>query len=76
MSQKTYHRIAVGWVKQNRNGGDYVSATTKSKDSTLQVFVRDDTGKEIEISNFAMMWNNNKKKDTHPDVHFVFTTED
>lgn len=74
MSNSNYHRIAVGWVKKNKSNADYVSATTQSKDSKLKLFAQLEDGSTVEVTNFAMLWNQNKKQDNHPDVHFVFTT--
>lgn len=70
-----YQRIAVGWVKKNKNNSDYVSATTQSKDSKIKLYAELEDGSKVEVTNFAMLWNQNKQKDNHPDVHFVFTTD-
>lgn len=72
---KKYCNFASGWLKRTSNGGEYVSASVgdRSDIATLKATLKD--GTEIDISSFAMFFNQNKKKDSHPDVNFTFTVE-
>jgi hypothetical protein len=76
-----YHEIAVGWLKQSAAKGEYVSAVTakgnpkSGKPSVSKFTVEFDNGEKLDITNFAMFFNENKKSEKAPDVQFVITTD-
>ena len=76
-----YHEIAVGWLKQSATKGEYVSAVTakgnpkNGKPAVSKFTIEFDNGEKLDITNFAMFFNENKKSEKAPDVQFVVTTE-
>jgi hypothetical protein len=77
-----YHEIAVGWLKQSKTKGEYVSAVTakgnekNGKPGVKSFIIEFDNGETLNINNFAMFFNENKKSEKAPDVQFVVTTEE
>lgn len=77
-----YNEFAVGWLKQSKNKGEYVSAVLakgnpkSGKPGVAKITVELDNGETAEITGFAMFFNENKKSEKAPDVQFVFTTEE
>lgn len=76
MNNKKYYQIAVGWLKQGKDGSEYVSASANGKSTKVKLLAQLENGQTVEVNSFAMFFNKNKKKDSHPDVQFSFTTED
>jgi len=76
-----YHEIAVGWLNQSEKKGEYVSAVVakgndkNGKPGVSKFTVEFDNGEKLEVTNFAMFFNENKKSEKAPDVQFVVTTE-
>lgn len=75
MSSKKYHQFAVGWLKKSKDGGEYVSASANGKTMKVKLLAQLENGETVEVSSFAMFFNKNKNKESHPDVQFSFTTE-
>lgn len=77
-----YNELAVGWLKQSKNKGEYVSAVIAKgnpktgKPGVSKITVEMDNGETHELSGFAMFFNENKKSEKAPDVQFVFSTEE
>lgn len=72
---KTYVNFAAGWLKKDRNGDEYVSASADGKNQKTKLFVELENGETVQVGNFAMFFNKNKQKDNHPDVSFTFTLD-
>jgi hypothetical protein len=73
-----YHKFAVGWLKENENKGQYVSAVlsrSKSSKNAIKLIAEFADGRQMELTNFAMFFNENKNSENSPDVQFVFNTE-
>lgn len=70
-----YVNFAVGWLKQRQNGEQYISATSQGNNQKGKLIYQDENGNQHDLSSFAVFFNNNKKKETHPDVQFTFTSE-
>lgn len=77
-----FNEFAVGWLKQSKNKGEYVSAILakgnpkNGKPGVAKITVEMDNGEVSEIKGFAMFFNETKKSDKAPDVQFVFSTEE
>lgn len=77
-----YFEIGVGWLKQSKTKGEYVSAVTakgnpkNGKPAVSKMTVEFDNGETLNVTNFAMFFNENKKSEKAPDVQFVVTTEE
>ena len=62
-----YNEFAVGWLKQSKNKGEYVSAMIakgnpkNGKPGVSKIVVEMDNGDVAEITGFAMFFNENKK---------------
>jgi hypothetical protein len=76
-----YNEFAVGWLKENKNKGQYVAAIVSKgnpktgKPGVAKISVEYENGEVAEISNFAVFFNENKKSEKAPDVQFVFSTD-
>lgn len=76
-----YVEVAVGWLKQSKSKGEYVSAVIakgnpkSGKPGVSKITVEMDNGEVTEINGFAMFFNENKKSDKAPDVQFVITVD-
>ena len=77
-----YIEIAVGWLKQSKTKGEYVSAITakgnpkNGKPGVAKVTVEMDNGEVLNVTNFAMFFNENKKSEKGPDVQFVVSQDE
>lgn len=77
-----YVEFSVGWLKQSKNRGEYVSAMISKgnpktgKPGVAKITVELDNGEVAEITGFAMFFNENKKSEKAPDVQFVFSIEE
>lgn len=68
--------IGVGWLKKNDKGEEFISATTPKSNPTynkqgVTLVAKLDNGEEVEVTNFNMFFNENKKSEKAPDVRFV-----
>jgi len=76
-----YTEIAVGWLKQSATKGEYVSAVMakgnpkSGKPGVAKITVEMDNGETMDVTGFAMFFNENKKSEKAPDVQFVISTE-
>lgn len=78
-----YNEFAVGWLKQSKNKGEYVSAVASKgnpnapggNNPKIKLLAEFEDGTQREITNFAMFFNENKKSEKAPDVRFVFSEE-
>lgn len=74
-----FTEIAVGWLKQSKNKGEYVSAILakgnpkNGKPGVAKITVEMDNGETHEIKGFAMFFNESKKSEKAPDVQFVIS---
>lgn len=77
-----YVEVAVGWLKQSQTKGEYVSAVIAKgnpktgKPGVAKLTLELDSGEVLNITNFAMFFNENKKSEKGPDVQFVLTTDE
>lgn len=77
-----YYEIAVGWLRQSEKRGEYVSAIAAkgnpktNKPSVSKITISYDNGESIDITSFAMFFNENKKHEKAPDVQFVATVSE
>ncbi len=77
-----YIEIAVGWLKQSKNKGEYVSATIAKgnpktgKSGVSKITVEMDNGETVDVKGFAMFFNENKKSEKGPDVQFVVSQDE
>lgn len=77
-----YVEFSVGWLKQSKNRGEYVSAMVSKgnpktgKPGVAKITVELDNGEVAEITGFAMFFNENKKSEKAPDVQFVFSIDE
>ena len=70
-------RFGVGWMKQTAKGVEYISAVAGGKkDQPLKLLIQDDDGNQVEVENFAVFFNEEKKTEKAPDVNFVFTPKE
>jgi hypothetical protein len=77
-----FTEIAVGWLKQSQNKGEYVSAVlakgnpSKGKPGVSKLVVHLDNGETMDITGFAMFFNESKKSDKAPDVQFIVSKDE
>lgn len=75
---KQYFNFGVGWKKTNQKGDEYISCKANSEANNkgnVTLFAKNESGEEVQIDSFVV-FTNNKEKDSHPDVRFVFSIED
>ena len=70
-----YVNMGIGWLKSGKDGSQYISAVGGDQRDGSSLFLRDSSGKEVEIKSFAVFFNSDKKHDKAPDVRFTFTLE-
>lgn len=74
---KQYFNFGVGWVRQDQNGGDYISCKANSEANdkgNVKLQAVNENGQVVDIDSFVMFYNK-KEKDSHPDVRFTFSIE-
>jgi hypothetical protein len=76
MKNNKYVKIADGWIRKTKAGDDMVSASTQGNYVKTKLFVELEDGTTVPVKSFAMFYNMNKKKDTHPDVEFTISLEE
>ncbi len=74
--KKQYVNFANGWLKQTKDGAEYVSASTEGKFVKTKLSLELEDGTVIPVKSFAMFFNQNKQKPNHPDVQFTLTLEE
>lgn len=75
--EKQYFNLGAGWVKQGKNG-EYISCqANKEADGNGKVRLQavNENGETVDISNFVIFYNKNKKKENHPDINLFFTLD-
>jgi hypothetical protein len=68
-------QVGVGWLKQSKSGSEFVSGSLADKKGKTKVFVETEDGTVIPVGSFFMFFNENKQKETHPDVRFCISTD-
>lgn len=77
-----YVEFSVGWLRQSKNKGEYVSAILakgnpkNGKPGVAKITVELDNGEVIDMKGFAMFFNESKKSDKGPDVQFVISQDE
>lgn len=75
---KQYFNFGVGWVKTDQSGKSYISCKANSEANDkgnvrLQAVAAN--GEVQNIESFVVFYNDNKEKESHPDVRFTFSIE-
>ena len=77
-----YIEFSVGWLKQSKNKGEYVSAIVAKgnpktgKPGVSKMTIEMDNGETLNVTGFAMFFNENKKSEKAPDVQFVISQDE
>jgi uncharacterized protein (DUF736 family) len=71
-----YVNIGAGWLKSKKDGSQFISGLFGDKKSGLKVLLQNEKGEIVELTNVAIFFNQQKKKDSHPDVNFTITLEE
>jgi len=72
---KTFHHLASGWVKETKNGKEYVSFSSNGPKDAVKLVAVLENGTEVEITNFNMYENDKKGNDNWPDYRLVLITD-
>ena len=67
-------QVGVGWLKTNKSGQEFVSGTLADKKGKTKVFVELESGEVLPVGNFFAFFNQEKQKDSHPDIRFCIST--
>jgi len=68
--------FAAGWIVRNEDGSaKHVNCQANGKMAKCKVTLTLEDGTVIPADKFTMFFNSNKKEEKHPDVNFVFYTE-
>ena len=73
---KKYVNFANGWLKQTKAGAEYISASTEGKFVKTKLMIELEDGSVVPVKSFAVFFNQNKKKEAHPDVQFTLTLDE
>lgn len=76
MNQKQnskYQEFAAGWIKKSKAGVEFISAVADNKRTKTKIYLENEDGSTVEVSNFVVFFNENKKNENSPDVRFVFS---
>ncbi|HEY8365684.1 MAG TPA: hypothetical protein VIL57_00925 [Bacteroidia bacterium] len=72
---KKYHNLAVGWVRQGKDGKDYISAAANGEKAKVKLFAQLEDGTQVSVDSFFVKFKEDKKSERAPDVDFIFSTE-
>lgn len=72
--QGKYQEFAAGWIKTSKSGTEFISAVADNKRTKTKVYLETEDGAKIELSNFVVFFNENKKNENSPDVRFVVSS--
>lgn len=78
MGKKQYFNIGAGWERTDQNGNEYISCRANSQANdkgNVKLQAVNENGETVNIESFAMYYNKDKDKDSHPDVRFVFSID-
>ena len=67
-------QFASGWVRQKKDGGEYIAAKADATRTKCRLILEDENGNQQEVVNFAVFFQE-KTKEKAPDVSFVVSVE-
>lgn len=70
--------FANGWVKTSKQGTEYISVSSnpeKSYPAGIKLLAELPDGRTVQLNNFQMYWNTEKRSENSPDVRFSFFDE-
>lgn len=69
-------QIGVGWLKNTRDGRQFISARSNGASQKVKLFAQMEDGSTVPVNTFAVFFNEQKPNEKAPDVQFVFTPEE
>lgn len=67
--------FAVGWLKQNKDGKQIISAAANGERQKVKLLVQLEDGTQVPVNNFFVKFNETKPSEKAPDVQFTFINE-
>lgn len=75
MNKPKYTQFAVGWLKEKKDGNQYISAKANGKLQKVKLLLQTEDGNTVPVDSFAVFFNSEKPSEKAPDVQFVFSSD-